>query len=67
MTDQKNFLNQKYFNLCQQLGDSQVKLDQLLDHIESIKKQIKDLDNAFIIMSQYETIKAQSKAKEPIK
>lgn len=53
--DKQTFLNNKYLQLCQQLGDAQVKLDQLTEHITSIKAQITTLNTAFPLIAELES------------
>ena len=53
MTPQ-SFLNKKYLALCQQLGDSQLKLEQLQAHIDHLKSQIKTLNDSFSIIAEFE-------------
>ena len=61
--DKQAFLNDKYLKLCQQLGDAQLKREQLDELIESLKTQIKTLNDSFSIMAEYEvTSKAKAKA-----
>ena len=55
MTKQE-FLNRKYLALCQQLGDAQIKLDQLTEHISHLKSQIKSLNDAFPLMTEFDHI-----------
>ena len=50
--NKQEFLNKKYLNLCQQLGDARVKLDQLLEHIDTIKAEIKSLNQSYTIMNE---------------
>lgn len=50
--DPKPALNKKYLNLCQQLGDAQYKLDQLKEHISSLKDQIASLDRCFPLVQE---------------
>lgn len=58
--DKKTFLNEKYLKLCSQLGDAQIKLDQLTDHISDLKAQIKLLNQAFPLMAEYEVLSKKS-------
>jgi len=50
----KELLNSKYTTLCQALGDSILKQEQLQAHIDSIKDQIKVLNSAFPILEELE-------------
>jgi uncharacterized coiled-coil DUF342 family protein len=59
--DISQFLNQKYLELCQQLGDAQIKLDQLNEHVATIKQQIKNLNEAHPLMFQYQNISDKQK------
>jgi len=54
--NKQEFLNTKYLNLCQQLGDAQVKLDQLLEHVDNLKSEIKTLNKAFPLMMEHENL-----------
>ncbi len=60
--DKKAFLNEKYLNLCQQLGDAYVKLKQLNDHIESLEKSISSLNDAFPLIAELEAKQRASHA-----
>jgi len=55
MTDKTLFLNKKYSSLCQQLGDSILKLEQLQSHIENLKSQISTLNAAFPLMAEFDS------------
>ena len=59
--NKQEFLNTKYLSLCQQLGDSIVKLEQLQSHINNLKSEIEALNKSFTHMSELEAL---SKAKE---
>lgn len=61
--DKKEFLNSKYLQLCQQLGDALIKSDQLNEHIKTLKLQIESLNTSFNTMSEYDSLRAQ-KARE---
>jgi outer membrane murein-binding lipoprotein Lpp len=56
--DKQEFFNNKYQNLCSQLGDSIVKLDQLSEHISNLKAQIAELNKAFNHVAEYEALKS---------
>lgn len=51
----KEFLNLKYQQLCQELGDSQIKHDQLSDHIKVLKSRILELNSSSILMDELDT------------
>ena len=59
----KDLLARKYAALCQQLGDSQVKLDQLTQFISDLKSQIKDLDKHFALLQEAERLPTSSEQK----
>ena len=44
-------ISQQYADLCQQLGDSVLKLDQLNNHITDLKSRIKALDTAYPMLA----------------
>ena len=60
--DRQTFFNSKYLTLCQQLGDAQIKLDQLNQHIESLKAQIKTLDSCFPLVVESDRAVRAAKA-----
>lgn len=62
--DKKKFLNTKYASLCQQLGDAQIKSDQLIKHIEDLKSQIHSLNKSFTIMEEYELVSKSANSNE---
>lgn len=62
--DKKEFLNSKYLQLCQQLGDALIKSDQLNEHIKTLKLQIESLNTSFNTMSEYDAKVRQSQQAE---
>lgn len=58
----QDFLNKKYLELCQQLGDAVNKRRQLNDHIDSLQSKIESLNESFAIMAEYEAIKAKEQS-----
>lgn len=59
----REFLNNKYQSLCQQLGDLTLKKEQAESEIEKIKSEIKLLNSAFPLLNELEL----SKLKKDIK
>lgn len=59
--NKKEFLNEKYLKLCQQLGDAVLKQEQLSDHISNLKLQIKSLNESFSVFSEYEASVSREK------
>jgi hypothetical protein len=64
--DKKSILNAKYLQLCQQLGDAVLKSEQLQEHIQLIKSQIKTLDASYpIILELDQTLNTHKQHKSP--
>lgn len=61
--EKQAFLNKKYLELCQQLGDAVHKKQQLEDHISSIKSKIETLNESFELMAQFDAL---NKSKESV-
>ena len=59
----QEFLNTKYLQLCQQLGDLTLKKEQAESEIEKIKAEIKFLNSAFPLINELELKKMQKDLK----